>query len=429
MRKYQTSSEYLAEIKSYIVWKRAKEIAVKELEDHIEDQCEALIEEGYSPNDALQKSISEIGDAKQIGEALNRAHRPKTNWMLIEVVTCFVIVGLLFDLQYAFLNHTPLKMTAVGIGCMMAFVLYWVDYTVLIRFPRILFWTLTAITGLCFVYEARNGFAVIGYSYTFYLLLLFPIVFIGVAYQLKNSHSSLKLLTLLFYVSIPLFGAFLIASLPALTLLSAVICFLFLYAFRKKWFCLDKLNLLGVLCFGIFFVMSLWYLNMLTNFGSAFTNVFQDTDFFISFLCGILKNTSMFGAYHGAPLNSSEDKLLLDYPLVFVCAKTGLWVLFVLVIAFAFFLYLLYRVTKKQNTEIGKMMAMMILIVISVQFLFSVFNSFGVFHSISFCFPFVASGGMFTIYNFILVGIVLSVSRNEDIVKDWIQLKSKGSDL
>lgn len=74
-------------------------------------------------------------------------------------------------------------------------------------------------------------------------------------------------------------------------------------------------------------------------------------------------------------------------------------------------------------------MAMMIFIVIAVQFLFSVFNSFGVFHSIPFCFPFVASGGMFTIYNFILVGIVLSVSRNEDIVKDWIQLKSKGSDL
>ena len=35
------------------------------------------------------------------------------------------------------------------------------------------------------------------------------------------------------------------------------------------------------------------------------------------------------------------------------------------------------------------------------------------------------TGGMFIIYDMALVGIILSVNRNESIAKDWIKLKSK----
>ena len=41
--------------------------------------------------------------------------------------------------------------------------------------------------------------------------------------------------------------------------------------------------------------------------------------------------------------------------------------------------------------------------------------------------PFIASGGVFTLIDLIIIGINLSVSRHEDIVKEWIKQKSRRS--
>ena len=52
-------------------------------------------------------------------------------------------------------------------------------------------------------------------------------------------------------------------------------------------------------------------------------------------------------------------------------------------------------------------------------------SDIGVLPNFFMCVPFVVTGGMFIIYDMALVGIILSVNRNESIAKDWIKLKSK----
>lgn len=41
-------------------------------------------------------------------------------------------------------------------------------------------------------------------------------------------------------------------------------------------------------------------------------------------------------------------------------------------------------------------------------------------------FPFVTTGGVFIIYDLVLIGIILSIIRNESIAKDWVRLKKNG---
>lgn len=70
--------------------------------------------------------------------------------------------------------------------------MYFIDYTVLIRFPRALYGllSLAAIFGL--LYELWNGFAPLGYGFLFYLLLCYPIVLVGILFYEKNSESETK---------------------------------------------------------------------------------------------------------------------------------------------------------------------------------------------------------------------------------------------
>lgn len=86
---------------------------------------------------------------------------------------------------------------------------------------------------------------------------------------------------------------------------------------------------------------------------------------------------------------------------------------------------ILYRTSKKQDTEVGKLLTNTVLLIYILRIVFTALSDIGVLPNFFMCVPFVVTGGMFIIYDMALVGIILSVNRNESIAKDWIKLKSK----
>lgn len=80
---------------------------------------------------------------------------------------------------------------------------------------------------------------------------------------------------------------------------------------------------------------------------------------------------------------------------------------------------------KKQDTEVGKLLTNTVLLIYILRIVFTALSDIGVLPNFFMCVPFVVTGGMFIIYDMALVGIILSVNRNESIAKDWIKLKSK----
>lgn len=62
MQEYNSPEEYIKDVQRYIRWSRAKVVATRELSDHINDQYDALRENGLNQKEAMRKAIEEMGD-------------------------------------------------------------------------------------------------------------------------------------------------------------------------------------------------------------------------------------------------------------------------------------------------------------------------------------------------------------------------------
>lgn len=422
MKEYNNPDEYIADVKSHIKWKRAKSVATKELYDHICDQYDALIASGCSETEAMNRAIREMGSADVVGTDLDLAHRPKTNWLLICTTLIFVIIGLLID--YRIYEHIGVekKLSAVAIGVLCAFVIYWFDYTGLIRIPRISYAVLTLITFSALLYDLRNGADNVEYFYSYYLMILFPIVQIGINFHLKRIKAKLGMFYLLLYSLPPIFAAFYISSPTAIIVLLLVDIMLFVYALKNKYFSVNVPSvLLSVLAITVFIIL-LWSLGLphlisekiLAQKELAETTYIRELIYDLPFV-----GETTVDDY-------KADKFIRPFPITWLAIKFGKIMYFIVGLVFASFIYALYRVSERQNTIFGKLISFMISIIFTVQVVFCFLSSMGIVGgALTMCLPFVASGGSFTIYNLILVGIILSVSRNEAIAKDWIKIKSK----
>ena len=79
----ETIREYLDTVQEQIRWKRARPVVARELEQHLNDQRGAFLEEGNTPETAERLAVEEMGDPVTVGTELDRVHRPKPQWWLL----------------------------------------------------------------------------------------------------------------------------------------------------------------------------------------------------------------------------------------------------------------------------------------------------------------------------------------------------------
>lgn len=194
MSEYEKSiSDYINAVKQGIKWKRARDVATQELSDHINDLYDAFLADGVEEEKALAMSIQEMGSADLVAAELNSVHKPKTNWRLIVAVFGLLVIGIVMRMYSSSVVVTKSDVFAVLMGIVASVILYYSDYTILIRKPRVLYCLLSGLTVISLVYEFRNGGTAASYHYSFYLMLLFPIVITGIAIRIKAKKHSLGL--------------------------------------------------------------------------------------------------------------------------------------------------------------------------------------------------------------------------------------------
>ena len=93
MKKYQ----YLYAVEKHINYIFDRKKIVKELEEHIDDNIEELIHEGYSEQEAEVKAVEMMGNPHEVGKELNKLHNPFIGYLLIllRIATVFIIYTLL----------------------------------------------------------------------------------------------------------------------------------------------------------------------------------------------------------------------------------------------------------------------------------------------------------------------------------------------
>ena len=426
LQRADAAAAFLAAVEDEIKWRPAKKAATQELDDHITDQCAALQAQGLSRQDALQQTLCALGDARQIGRQLNRLHRPKTNWALISSSAAMLLLGCLVDLRFVHPGEGGQGLCRLLLPVLIAIALLlllnFLDYTLLIRFPKIFYTALLVLTLLVFCYDMRNGLKAAGYCYSFYLLLFFPIVQVGMASLLRRQHRNSALLELWLLLLPPLIIAALLASLAALLYLALADGILIAYTWVKRWFPRQRLLIIGGIC-----------LLILIGIGGCLIQLTQGSQQASAanpdrFLTQDIRQTlaDMPFIRQALPAKANDTVAAPEYLLLRLADRYGSIVFVIAASGAAIISCLLLRTIQKQTSDWAFLMASLCSALFAIQFICALLGNLGLIGSAyTLPFPWIAGGGIYTIFNAFLIGMMLSVHRWANLAKDWTRLKQK----
>ncbi|KJR45421.1 Cell division protein FtsW [Desulfosporosinus sp. I2] len=181
-------TEYLEAVRQQIRWKKAQSPVLEEINNHITDQKNAFISEGINEEAATDKAIAEMGDPIVVGEQLNHAHRPRPDWPLLVMTATMLLLGLAIQLLIGpdHLNNGAemfqKQIVWAGISVLVMVAAYFLDFTIIGKYSKVVFFALCAITIAYLFGEKVKGSSI----NAIYPLLLFPTAFAGVVYSMRN---------------------------------------------------------------------------------------------------------------------------------------------------------------------------------------------------------------------------------------------------
>ena len=144
---------YLEKLLSQIRCKKARPYIAEEIRDHIESQIADNLSEGMSYEEAEKNAVTDMGDPVEVGISLDRIHKPKVAWKLLVIVGILSLLGILIQqsiLRQPGFQELEIGMqeryryaaegfgTAVVIGLLLMCVIYFLDYTVIAKYSRLI---------------------------------------------------------------------------------------------------------------------------------------------------------------------------------------------------------------------------------------------------------------------------------------------------
>ena len=184
----ETIRDYLDTVAAQIRWKRARAVAVRELGTHLEDQRNEFQAEGRSPEEAERLAVEEMGDPVAVGTDLDRLHRPKSQWKMLCLLAA--ALGLWLALRLAerwgvsYWNEYVVSFGGIVLlAAGLAAGIYLLDYTLLAKAALPLAVLLTTAAAL----GGRLQFQ-LGYTHDLgqYIILLLPVAMALAVYGLRS---------------------------------------------------------------------------------------------------------------------------------------------------------------------------------------------------------------------------------------------------
>ena len=76
-------------------------VVEKELRAHMEDQEEAYLAEGKTPEEAERLAVAQMGDPVEAGMGLDRVHRPRMDWKVLGLIGALALAGIVLQFIWA----------------------------------------------------------------------------------------------------------------------------------------------------------------------------------------------------------------------------------------------------------------------------------------------------------------------------------------
>ena len=422
--------EYLTVASEQIRWRRVRPVLMSELRTHLLEQRDACAEEGMDEAAAEAEALRQMGDPITVGQALDRVHRPAPQWGLLLLTGLLVLTGGVLRILFA-AEPDAYARTAVflvlGLACLLGG--YVLDYTVLGRYAKVLYWG-TVILGAAAlryppVYGARYAYYGVN-QYAQYVVMLFPVVYALMVYSLHGKGWRGLFLAMAYAVPLLLIAA------EAPSVIGFLICLiafvLLLNAIRKGWFRVPRGRATGLL-------MGLAAAGALLMVWPARGGIYRrvmlalhpklDADgagYVGSVILEILSGAKLwgegplggvYGAVEGRTYWNTMPGAQTDFLLTTLIHFAG-WIPFLLLCGGLLGLVGWAAVKcHRQGNALGRMVAMAIVLTLGGQIVISILMNLG-FLLLSASCPFIV-GDVLTMLNMALMGLLLSVFRQERI--------------
>ncbi len=456
LHKYNIN-EYLDTLSEQIRCKKARPLVVEEIKNHIEDQAAAFERSGAVREDALARAVAEMGDPIQTGVELDKVHKPKMQWSIILMVVLLCLLGMIMQLVI-FKVETPsdnglpavsgnymiqtVLNTFISIAVMIGVCM--LDYTFLGKHPVAL-WLILCISMLLIDVLCDGGmvwftyYGVLRYKYCFTTLLV-PL-FAAVVFFCRNH----KLSGLFKCIGFALLWPLCSGGISASTFVEYSLCILIILsaAVLKGWFVSNRSGInttakkglqlailwipsvllpvciiISALCFGEStpFLADYQAARIRAMFG-----LLENSEATVSYTLfttrDILSDVSFLGG--GELPFENLPAIQNDYIVTCMFTYFGFAVTILILTLMAVFLFKAFHVSLRQKNQMGHIISLGCagaLLLKSVIYLCSNIGIAMPFTQMSM--PFLSYGLSNAIINAVLVGLLLSVFRNTDIVSE-----------
>lgn len=408
--------EYLEILAEQIRYKKALPMIEKELEDHMEDQKKDFLASGMTEKEAEAAAVMEMGDPVAVGVDMDRIHRPKMAWGLILLTGALYLAGMIF--RYLLYDRSGL-----GIYIANSWVYYVLAFVVMI--------------GVCYVDYSRIGEKARELTVGLFLILMAGIWFGGTVVNgsfgwISVGGMMILNVRVLVYLFLPLYGAILyryrgqgyevIWKAAAWMLPAVVVVF---YA--------NSLMLALLLCVFSMVIFLLLYAGMVWKFGAVYQKerlqmllppYGEEISAVMEPLRSAAANSHMVGssaqAMKGLEMYGDRD-FLFTYILSFCGILTA--VLFISLIAVLLF-YLLKH-TLRQRNQAGRIMGLGCTVVLVGRLVIYLLGNLGLqTYGDGYC-PFLSTGGSSAVVTGILLGLLFSIYRYQNIAKEPKKSRTK----
>jgi len=434
-------TEFVSDVCKQIRWKMAHQRVADEMAAHIEDSRIHYIEQGMSDEAATNQAIADTGDSTLIGADFDRIHRPRPQWGMLLAVAAFLAIGIIAHFALRHVPDLPLwpqlaagslnrRLVYMAVGITVMFGLYFLDFTIIGKYSVFVYiFVILLFAAAILLWPSSLHFSRFGVIMQAFSLVL-PLAYAGLMYGLKGKGMKGVIIAAVAF-SAYCFLAAIAVFLSALFLFLIAGVAILAVAIYKNWFGYNRTKSMVIVAVpaGLFAL-----LGVLEGWSRLQTAIFPMRDplgwgFVGHTTRQIIQNAVWLGesepimtTLHRGTEYHQHNIFLLPSPLndmllTSIISQFG-WLPFIAIIA-ALVAFIAYGFVRcfRQKSGLGFFVSFAVMLTFTVQAAAYVAYNMG-FTFVLLSLPLMSPGNAAMVVNLGLIGIMLSVFRSGDVVKD-----------
>ncbi|WP_309118887.1 FtsW/RodA/SpoVE family cell cycle protein [Paenibacillus sp.] len=420
---------YVEEIARQLQAKECRDEIMEELSGHLEELMESRKAEGANDEEAARWAVAQMGETREVAHGLNRVHRPRVPWSMLGALAAVLAIAIvsLFSVQTSFQGRGGMEgvdfvgrhALFIGIGSVLLFAFSLIRYRRLLCAPLALYGATVALMAAAFVWGPQiNGaskYLQVGPILLNVMQASPYLLIVSAAGALVRSQDRWRdvIRHTVCFTAVPIALLVKAPSFSDLFLYSSAYAFLLLVSGKSRRWAAAHI-LLSAGAFAAYLAAS-WHGRLRLEAYLDRYDASSDAAYMYIKIDEALRSAGWLGHGFGAAARQLPyiySETILTYLIYSLGWAFGLLSLLVI----AWFVALLIRAASSVKDPFGRLLAVGLGAVLTIQFVWSIGMSLGLLPIIGVTLPLISYGGSALLAQFAAIGIICGVYVRKDMV-------------